>query len=112
MQNHEPDQTDDEELAALLDFEPVPRRPRVDGWTPEVQRAFVAALAVTGSKRRAAAAVGKAQYGVEQLLRAKGNEGFVAACARALAIYRDKGERRIRIGVDMARAEDRAWGAF
>ena len=40
----------------LLDFEPVPRRPRADGWTPEVQRAFIAALAVTGSDRQAARA--------------------------------------------------------
>jgi len=83
----------------LLDFEPVPRRPRADGWTPEVQRAFIAALAVTGSDRQAARGVGKAQYGVEQLKKAKGNEGFMAAHARALATAADDKNRRLAAGV-------------
>jgi hypothetical protein len=43
----------------ILDFEPVPRRARADGWRPEHQRAFIAALAITGSPRQAARAVGK-----------------------------------------------------
>src|SRR4051794_11084909 len=54
-------------LGDLLDFEPVPRKTaRADGWTPDKQRAFIAALAVTGSDRRAAHAVGMAPNGVEQ----------------------------------------------
>jgi hypothetical protein len=45
---------DDPEIAALLGFEPVPRKREVDGaWTPELQREFIARLAVTGSPGRA-----------------------------------------------------------
>lgn len=93
----------------LLDFEPVPRRPRADGWTPEVQRAFIAALAVTGSDRQAARAVGKAQYGVEQLKKAKGNEGFMAAHARALAFAADDRNRRLAAGVHTVTAPAAHW---
>ena len=40
---------------ALPAFEPVPRKTRRhDGWTPERQKAFIAALADTGSVKRAA----------------------------------------------------------
>ena len=45
----------------LPEFEPVPRKFRHDGWTPERQRAFIAALADTGSVSRAAAMVNMAQ---------------------------------------------------
>lgn len=83
----------------LLDFAPVPRRPRVGGWSPDVQRAFIAALAVTGSARQSAAAVGRAQYGVEQLRNAKASEGFNAAYDRALAIAEEKGRHRLAAGV-------------
>ena len=39
-------------LGDLLDFTPVPRKTkRSDGWTAERQRAFIAALSATGSKR-------------------------------------------------------------
>lgn len=52
-------------LGDLLDFTAVPRKTqRADGWTPERQRAFIAALSTTGSKRRAAQAIGMAAYGV------------------------------------------------
>ena len=88
-----------ERYADLLDFTPVPRRPRADGWDAEVQRAFIVALAATGSPRQAAAAVGKAQFGVDQLKRAKGNEGFMAAYARALAIHEEEKSRRLGEGV-------------
>lgn len=40
-------------LGDLLEFDPVPVQPRVNGWDPEAQRAFIALLAATGSKRRA-----------------------------------------------------------
>jgi hypothetical protein len=83
------------DLGDLLDFEPVPRRvERADGWSPEVQRAFVAALAVTGSDRQAAAVVGRAQFGVTQLSKATGNESFLAARAKAKEIFEEK--ERIR----------------
>lgn len=78
-------------LGDLLDFEPVPRRvARADGWTPETQRAYVAALAVTGSERQACAVVGRAAYGITQLRSAKGNAGFLAACDKALDIWRER----------------------
>jgi hypothetical protein len=77
-------------LGDLLDFEPVPRRRRANGWDAEAQRAFVAALAVTGSDRQAAAVVGRAQFGVTQLCNAKGNEGFLAARAKAIEIFEEK----------------------
>jgi len=60
-----------ESLGDLLDFDPVPRKTkRSDGWTPEVQRGFIAALAATGSASGAARAVGKAQFGADQLRKA------------------------------------------
>ncbi|MEO7365759.1 MAG: hypothetical protein ABIW03_05530 [Sphingomicrobium sp.] len=37
------------DLAGLLSFTPVLRRPYANGCTPEHQRAFIAALAATGS---------------------------------------------------------------
>ncbi len=84
----------------LLEFEPVPRRTnRADGWTPAVQRTFIAALALTGSERQAAHAVGKAAYGVTQLKKAEGNEGFMAAHARALAFYEAEHGRRLSEGL-------------
>lgn len=98
-----------ESLGDLMDFEPVPRRPRVGGWSPDVQRAFIAALAVTGSRRRAAAAVGRAQFGVDQLLKAPGSEGFAAACERAEAMAAEKGNQRLALGVRTVAAEDKAW---
>ncbi|HYJ52787.1 MAG TPA: hypothetical protein VEW04_06415, partial [Allosphingosinicella sp.] len=97
--------------AALLDFEPVPRRPRADGWDAEVQRAFIVALAATGSPRQAAAAVGKAQFGVEQLKKAKGNEGFMAAYARALAVHEEEKSRRLAEGLAAVAAPAASWQA-
>src|SRR3954452_22933299 len=89
-----------EAFGDLLDFEPVPRRKkRADGWDAEVQRAFVAALSLTGSYRQAARAVGKAAFGVDQLLRSPGSEGFAAACGQAMAMAADERSRRLAEGV-------------
>jgi len=41
-------------IAPMLDFEPVPRKYRYDGWTAERRRAFIAALAETGSVKSGA----------------------------------------------------------
>ena len=68
----------------LPDFTPVPRKYRHDGWTPERQRAFIAALADTGSVRRAAAMVNMAQTNCYTLRRAPGAEGFRRAWEAAL----------------------------
>ncbi|MFC3784534.1 hypothetical protein GGR90_001032 [Sphingopyxis italica] len=68
----------------LPEFTPVPRKYRHDGWTPERQRAFIAALADTGSVRRAAAMVNMAQTNCYTLRRAAGAEGFRRAWEAAL----------------------------
>jgi hypothetical protein len=85
----------------LLEFDPVPRgpRPRVDGWTEEKQRAFIALLATTGSQRRAAMALGMAPYGAAKLREAPGSESFNAAWDRAMAIAARNGTMKISTAV-------------
>ncbi|HEX8308110.1 MAG TPA: hypothetical protein VF645_06785 [Allosphingosinicella sp.] len=68
----------------LLDFTPVPRRYRHDGWTPDRQKAFIGALAVTGCVERAARMVNIAQTNCYELRRAPGAEGFRRAWDAAL----------------------------
>ncbi|WP_432769223.1 MAG: hypothetical protein HEQ22_00335 [Sphingopyxis sp.] len=68
----------------LSDFTPVPRKYRHDGWTPERQKAFIAALADTGSVSRAAAMVNMAQANCYTLRRAAGAESFRRAWEAAL----------------------------
>lgn len=71
-------------MKPLLDFKPVPRRYRHDGWTPKRQRAFIAALAETGSVSQAAAAVNMTSEGAYYLRRQPGAEEFRAAWDSAL----------------------------
>ncbi|MEA3036976.1 MAG: hypothetical protein QOH04_2753 [Sphingomonadales bacterium] len=106
-----------EDLGGLLDFEPVPLRYRVDGFSPDVQRAFIAALAVTGSDRQAAIAVGKSPFAVDQLKKHEGNEGFMAAREKALAMAKADKDRRLAAGVHAItrpaahwRPPEPAWG--
>ena len=68
----------------LPDFTPVPRKYRHDGWTPERQKAFISALADTGSVSRAAAMVNMAQTNCYTLRRAPGAESFRRAWEAAL----------------------------
>ena len=68
----------------LLDFTPVPRRYRHDGWTPERQKAFIGWLAVTGCVERAARMVNIAQTNCYELRRAPGAEAFRRAWDSAL----------------------------
>jgi hypothetical protein len=94
-------------LGDLLDFTPVPRKTqRADGWTPERQRAFIAALSATGSKRQAARAIGMAAFGIDQILKADGNESFKAAYERAMAIAKANGSMKIAAGVADAAARN------
>jgi hypothetical protein len=79
----------------ILDFEPVPRRNRSDGWKPEHQRAFIAALAITGSPRQAARIVGKHEFGAQTLRTARGGRSFAAAWEAAEDIYREREHMRI-----------------
>lgn len=96
-------------FGALLDFEPVPRlSTRADGWDAEVQRAYIAALSLTGSDRAACRAVGKSAFGVTQLLAHDGGEGFRAAREEALAIAADERRRRLAEGLRAVAAEDKA----
>jgi hypothetical protein len=97
-------------FGALLDFDPVPRyAKRADGWDAETQRAFIAALSLTGSVRAACRAVGKSAFGVEQLLRHQGSEGFRAAYDEAMAISGDERSRRLAEGLRAVAAEQAGW---
>lgn len=67
-----------------LDFTPVPRKYRYDGWTEERQRGFIPALADLGSVKHAARAVGMTPEGAYHLRRQPGAESFAAAWDAAL----------------------------
>jgi hypothetical protein len=77
--------------ADILDFEPVDLRYRVDGFTPEKQRAYVEAYADTGVARHAAALVGISEQSVARLRRRPEARGFDLACEAAQRI----GARRV-----------------
>jgi hypothetical protein len=71
--------------ALIAGFAPVPRlKERHDGWKPEIQRAFIEALAETGSVKAAARRVGRAAEGAYMLRRQPGAEEFRAAWQAAL----------------------------
>lgn len=61
------------------DWVPVPRRRRVDGWSPEKQRLFIGALADTGSVRSAADFSGMSVQSAYRLRRAPEGRAFAAA---------------------------------
>jgi hypothetical protein len=83
MQNRVP--VERAERPDLPDFDPVPRQyQRHDGWTPARQKAFIEALADTGSVTRAAAMVNMAQANCYTLRRAPGAESFRRAWEAAL----------------------------
>lgn len=78
------------ELAGLLDFEPVPVRSHNNNWTPEHQRAFIAALATTGNVRPAARAIGRYPAGAERLRKAPRGKSFAEAWDNALDLYHER----------------------
>ncbi len=82
-------------LGDLLDFEPVPRKPRTDGWTPGRQRAFIAGVALSGSRKAAAEAVGMSESGVTHLLNSEGSEGFRRALEAAQRVALEEGRFRV-----------------
>ncbi|MEG3176118.1 hypothetical protein U1872_07750 [Sphingomonas sp. RB3P16] len=90
MQNRTP--VAREARPALPEFTPVPRKYRHDGWTPERQKAFIAALADTGSVSRAAAMCNMAQANAYTLRHAPGAEAFRRAWDAAL----DYGVQRLK----------------
>lgn len=82
MQNRIP--TPRDQRAPIPAFTPVPRKYRHDGWTPQRQRAFIDALAETGSVRHAAKRINMAPEGAYYLRRAAGSDSFRAAWEAAL----------------------------
>jgi hypothetical protein len=83
----DPTGTDDPEILALLDFEPVPRKfKKEDGWTAPLQRAFIADLARHGSPTRACEALGKVRSGVTKLYKDSKGKSFRDAWDRAVEI--------------------------
>ena len=81
-------------------FTPVPRaKERSNGWKPEVQRAFIEALADTGSVASACRQVGRAEVGAYLLRRHPEATSFRAAWQAAL----DLGMQRIEdVAMDRA----------
>src|SRR6266542_152523 len=70
----------DLEIAALLDFAPVPRKLVVPGgWAPEAQREFVARLAHHGSPNKACEELGMNRTGVTKLYKSPHGASFRAA---------------------------------
>ena len=87
-------------LPPIPPFTPVPRRYRHDGWTSERQRAFIAALADTGSVSAAAARINMSSEGAYYLRRQPGAESFSTAWDAAL----DFGIRSLAdLAIDRAR---------
>lgn len=70
-------------------FTPVPGRARHDGWTPNRQRDFIAALARIGLVSAAAQAIGLSAKSAYALRRRAGAESFAAAWNAALTMGRD-----------------------
>lgn len=85
----------------LPDFTPVPlTRHRHDGWTPERQRGFIAALAETGAGAQAAHSVGMSGASAYNLRRRRHAESF----ALAWHIVEDEArERALAFVIDQVR---------
>lgn len=69
---------------AAYDWVPVLRKRRVDGWTPECQRAFIGYLADTGSVRLAAQHSGLSTSSAYRLRRSPEGRAFAAAWDSAI----------------------------
>ena len=75
---------DDDEALPEFPFDAVPLRERHDGWTPERQADFIAALAETGCVNMAAKAVGKSTQTAYRLRRSFDAQSFRQAWDAAL----------------------------
>ena len=69
---------------AAYDWVPVLKKRRKDGWSPDKQRAFIEALADTGSVATAAQIVGMSESSAYRLRRAPGAEAFDRAWSAAI----------------------------
>ena len=89
----------DAEIAALLDFDPVPRRcRREDGWTDEMQRMFIARLARNGSPGKACDELGKARSGIDKMARKPAAKSFRAAWDGAVALAERRRAENVAAG--------------
>lgn len=75
---------------AEFEWRPVPRRPRADGWTPEVQQRFIEALARTGVVERACEAINMSVTSAYNLRNAPGGESFARAWSHVLGRAADR----------------------
>ena len=82
-----------------IPFDPVPVKPRHDGWTPERQRGFIDRLVVTGSVAKSARAVGMTPQSARSLRTHKGAASFSRAWDRA-----QESGRSYQIDVGLARS--------
>ena len=70
----------DAEIAALLNFQPVPRKIDVPGgWSPDKQREVIARLAVHGSANRACDEMGMHRTGLTKVYKSPNAKSFRAA---------------------------------
>jgi hypothetical protein len=85
----------DPEIAALLDFEPVPRKSSPpNGWTPEAQRKFIAYFAFTGAQGKACGFIGKDRGGAKKLYDSPEGGSFRASWHAALDLYKRRWEEK------------------
>ena len=90
---------DDPEIAALLDFEPVPRKSSPPGaWTPEAQRKFIAWLAVIGSQGKACGKIEKDRGGATKLYQSAHGASFRAAWHKAIELYERRRDEKLANG--------------
>ena len=86
---------DDPEIAALLDFEPVPRKSSPqNAWTPDAQRKLIALLAVTGAQGKACGFIGKDRGGAKKLYDSPEGGSFRAAWHAAIELYQRRREEK------------------
>jgi hypothetical protein len=83
------------EPSSALHFTPLRLRPRIDGWTPDRQRLYVAAIAATGRADRAAALCGMSGQTAARLRHRPDAASFSAACCAAFGFA--KRLRRARL---------------
>jgi hypothetical protein len=97
----------DPELESLLQFDPVPRQVKVEGgWTPELQREFIARLAEHGSPTRACEELGKNRTGINKLYRSPHGASFRSAWHDAVELA--KRRKQETAALDFVRPGTRA----
>jgi len=89
----------DPAIAALLEFEPVPRKRAVEGgWTPALQQELVARLADGGSPGGACKHMGKDHTGLMKVYHNPAAASFRGAWHAAIALYRERREASLPEG--------------